>query len=319
MTMKLIIDSLTHLINVYNVDGFRFDLAEIIGLKLLKVIELALKNVKPEIILIAEPWSYRGHIAHALKHTGFALWNDGYRDFIMDYIRGLGNQKGIRYYLSGSLTHHASWPAQSVNYLESHDDYCWIDRITENPNNDGSKPTINDKKRTHLMIAILMCSLGIPMIAAGQDMLRSKKGHRNTYQEEDINAIHYENIEKHPSTHEYFRDWINFRLSKNGSVFRLADPPSKEYFKFYFNAKDSSVVTLYNADYSYDVERILFAINPLFQSIEISVEDLDLSRFLQIANEKCFQIEGLLDELTNTEGGNIYLPPLSCGLWIESL
>ena len=319
MTMKLIIDSLMHLINVYDVDGFRFDLAEIVGLKALKAIELALKNVKPSIILIAEPWSYRGHIAHALKHTGYAFWNDGYRDFITDYIRGLGNQKGIRYYLSGSLAYHASWPAQSVNYLESHDDYCWIDRITENPNNDGSEPTINDKKRTHLMIAILMCSLGIPMIAAGQDMLRSKKGHRNTYQEEDINAIDYENAVKNPSTHEYFRDWINFRLCDKGSVFRLADPPSKDLLKFYFNAKNSSVVTLYNADFSYDAERILFAINPLFQGIEISVEDLDLSRFLQIADDKRFEVDGLLDELINTEGGKIYLPPLSCGLWIESL
>jgi pullulanase/glycogen debranching enzyme len=319
MTMKLIIDSLTHLIKVYDVDGFRFDLAEIIGLKALKAVELALKNVKPSIILIAEPWSYRGHIAHGLKHTGFAFWNDGYRDFITDYIGGRGNQKGIIYYLSGSLAYLARWPAQSVNYLESHDDYCWIDRITENPNNDGSEPTMNDIKRTHLMIAVLMCSLGIPMIAAGQDILRSKKGQRNTYQEEDINAIDYQYGERNLSTHEYFRDWINFRLSDKGRIFRLEDRPSQDFFKFYFNEENSSVVTLYNADFSNDAERILFAINPLFQGIEISIEDLNLSRFLQIADDKRFEVDGLLDELINTEGGKIYLPPLSCGLWIESL
>ena len=286
-------------------------------MKALKEIEKTLKNIKPTIILIAEPWSYRGHIAQALKNTGFAFWNDGYRDFITDYLCGRGNQKGIRYYLSGSLGYHTLWPAQSVNYLESHDDYCWIDRITENPNNDGSEPTDNDRKRTHLMIAILMCSLGIPMLASGQDMLRSKKGQKNTYQEGDLNAIDYQNAFRFPETHEYFSRWIKFRLSEKGRIFRLADRPSHNFFKFYSRDKNPSVVTLYNADFSNDAERVLLAINPQLDSFEISIEELDLSRFLQIADHKRFDIHGLYGDLINIEGNNLSMAPLSCGLWIE--
>jgi pullulanase/glycogen debranching enzyme len=45
------------------VDGFRFDLAELLGVEVLQEIEAALKRVKPDVILIAEPWSFRGHIA----------------------------------------------------------------------------------------------------------------------------------------------------------------------------------------------------------------------------------------------------------------
>ena len=63
-------------------DGFRFDLAELIGIEVLRDIEVELKVLKPSIILIAEPWSFRGHIQEELKETGFASWNDGYRECI---------------------------------------------------------------------------------------------------------------------------------------------------------------------------------------------------------------------------------------------
>ena len=72
MGRRLIIESLKHLIEVYDVDGFRFDLAELIGIEVLREIEQELKQIKPSIILIAEPWSFRGHIQDELRETGFA-------------------------------------------------------------------------------------------------------------------------------------------------------------------------------------------------------------------------------------------------------
>ena len=90
MGRRLIIDNLKHLVEAYDVDGFRFDLAELIGIEVLRDIEVELKNVKPSIILIAEPWSFRGHIQEELKGTGFASWNDG--SGIAKYVKGEGNQ-----------------------------------------------------------------------------------------------------------------------------------------------------------------------------------------------------------------------------------
>ena len=74
MARRLIADSLIHLVEAYGVDGFRFDLAELIGRDVLVDLERRLKQVKPDIILIAEPWSFRGHIAGALRDTGYASW-----------------------------------------------------------------------------------------------------------------------------------------------------------------------------------------------------------------------------------------------------
>ena len=117
-------------LEVYGVDGFRFDLAELLGLDVLRDIEAALKRVRPDVILIAEPWSFRGHLAGALRDTGWASWNDGYRDFVRDYVRGNGDPARMEYFLRGSPWYFAKWPAQTVNYTESHDDRAWIDVIT---------------------------------------------------------------------------------------------------------------------------------------------------------------------------------------------
>ena len=187
MGRRLILDSLKHLVCTYDVDGFRFDLAELIGIEVLREIEDELKAIKPGIILIAEPWSFRGHIQDELKDSGFASWNDGFREGIANYVSGRGQQEAIRYFLSGS-PETSRFAAQSINYTESHDDHCWLDRITERSRHDGSDPTILDRRHTHLMAAVLFSALGIPMLAAGQDFLRSKCGLANTYQRGDLNA-----------------------------------------------------------------------------------------------------------------------------------
>ena len=103
--------------------------------------------------------------------------------------------------------------AQTINYTESHDDHCWLDRITEQADQNGSAPTLVDRRRTQLMASVLFASLGVPMLAAGQDFLRSKQGVENTYQRGDLNALDYNQRLVSVGTHAYFRAWIHFRLS----------------------------------------------------------------------------------------------------------
>ncbi len=317
MIKKLIIDSLIHLIEVYDIDGFRFDLAEILGVEVLLEIEKALKQVKPSIILIAEPWSFRGHIALDLKSTGFAFWNDKYREFIKDYIMGNGNFEGISYFLEGSLKHLTSFPAQSINYVESHDDFCWIDKITENKDHNGNIPTPNDRRRSHLLIAVLMSSIGIPMISAGQDMLRSKRGVHNTYLRGDLNAIDYDRAINYSGTHEYFRKWIKFRSSTKGSVFRLTTKPTEKYFQMYGADNSSAIALEYNSDLSLPTNRLLFAINPGQRKISISIDDTEMKNYKQIADHERFDEQGLTGALINVKNNNLSLPAMSCGLWLE--
>src|SRR5207248_6214987 len=185
MARRLIVDSCLHYLETFGVDGFRFDLAELLGVDVLRDVEAALKRAKPDVILIAEPWSFRGHIAGALRDTGWASWNDGYRKFLREYLRANGPAERMEYFLRGSPWYFAKWPAQTINYTEAHDDRTWIDDITEHADFNGFAPTSNDRQRTHLMAALLFMSLGVPMLAAGQDFLRSKGGANNTYQRGD--------------------------------------------------------------------------------------------------------------------------------------
>jgi pullulanase/glycogen debranching enzyme len=316
MVRRLIIDSCTHLIEAYGVDGFRFDLAELLGVGALREIAVALRRVKPDVVLIAEPWSFRGHIAGALRDTNWASWNDGYRDFVRDYVRGAGASKRLEYFLRGSPWYFAKWPAQTVNYTESHDDRTWLDMITENPNFDGSDPTLNDRRRTHLMAAILFMSVGIPMISAGQDLLRSKRGLTNTYQRGDVNALDYHRLYRYLGTHTYFAEWIDFRRGYLGRLVRRFSRPTEGFFQFFGAADSAPLAVLYNADGSDGHERLLFAVNPTLQDASLAVGKVvaDVGHWRQLADHERFYFPGH-GSLCPVEA-NLFLPPLSCGLWI---
>jgi pullulanase len=275
----------------------------------------ALKRVKPAVILIAEPWSFRGHIAGALRDTGWASWNDGFRNFVKEYVRGGAPAERLEYFLRGSPWYFAKWPAQTVNYTESHDDRTWLDSITENPGFDGSRPTRDDVRRTHLMASILFMSVGLPMIAEGQDFLRSKGGLGNTYLRGDVNALDYKRMYRNLGTHAYFADWITFRRGARGRLLRHFSRPSEGFFRF-FNAGGAPLAVLVNADQSKGPERLLYAVNPTQAEARISIGDVaELGGWRQLADNERFIPQGSRAATWRVEA-ELELHPLSCGLWL---
>jgi pullulanase len=314
MATRLIADSLIHYLQVYGVDGFRFDLAELIGVDVLRDIEAAVKRVKPDVILIAEPWSFRGHIAAALRPTGYASWNDGYRNFVRDYVHGRGGADKLEYFLKGSPWHFAFWPAQTVNYTESHDDRTWIDMITENPDQNGFQPTQNDRQRTHLMAAILMASIGIPMLAAGQDFLRSKRGVNNTYLRGDLNALDYRRIARYPATHAYFVDWIAFRRSERGKLLRLFSRPPEGFFQCFIRPGGPALVAIYNADGSQGSGRLMFAVNPHTDDTTVSIGESGAWDWQLLADQEFFYHDGR-HAPSQSAAAELFIPGLGCSLW----
>ncbi len=317
MAKRLIIDSLIHLVETYDVDGFRFDLAELLTVEVLREIENALKAIKPALILIAEPWSFRGSIAWQLRSSGFAFWNDGFRDFIADYVRGHGNAEGLRYFMNGSLDHQSAWPAQSVNYVESHDDRCWLDKITERPNHDGRDPTPNDVHRTHLALAILSCSIGIPMIAAGQDFLRSKHGQSNTHQNGELNGLDYGRLQRFASSHQFCRQWFRFRASTWGELLRLPARPTTGYVRLFGREGVSTAAVLFNADFSRGGRQILFAANPHVDQVHISLDGLRGDGWQELADRTNFNLHGITSGRLAANRQGVSLGPVDCGLWVR--
>ncbi len=301
---KLILDSLLYFIDIFHVDGFRFDLAELLGVDMLSYLAKSLKIHKPDVILIAEPWSFRGHIAHALKKTDFSSWNDGFREFIFDYINGRGNCEGLKYFLEGSTSFLYQTAQQSINYTESHDDYAWIDRLED-----------NDQKRlkTHCMFALLYMSLGIPMLCEGQDFLRSKAKVRNTYNRGDLNLLDYTQLQQAQDTHQWVKDLIAFRASSWGDLLKI-EKPSSTYFKYFYSLHNSALCVLYNADKYLGNKHILFAINPHPFDVKFGFEGLKLDGFKLVAN-----IDGFLKSSDKASSLIIQqgLSKLSCEILIQ--
>ena len=306
MVQRLLVDSLLHWVRTYDVDGFRLDLAELLGLETLKAIENALRKEKSDIHLIAEPWSFRGHIAKTLRSTSYTSWNDGFREFTYRYVLGDGSSKELAYYLGGSSERFATFPAQTLNYIESHDDRCWIDKITENAGHDGRNPTPIDIRRTHLAVAILNAALGIPMLAGGIEFLRSKHGINNTYQRGDLNVLDYNREKTFADSVQYIRNWVKFRNSPEASLLRREEFPKPDQLKFYYG-KHGNALTMHHQE---GEQHLLFSINPSTSEVETPLPD-GLPKLRLIADEMTFH-------QTNAHPSAMHkLPKQSLRLWIN--
>jgi pullulanase/glycogen debranching enzyme len=171
------------------------------------------------------------------------------------------------------------------------------------------------------MAALLFMSLGIPMLAAGQDFLRSKRGVNNTYQRGDLNALDYRRLYRFQTTHEYFADWIAFRRSATGRLLRQWSRPSEEFFQF-AHAKDSpAFAAAYNVDGSQGRERLLFAVNPTASDATIPIGDelvalAGEAGWRQLANEERF-LAPRAHGVTEPVEPELFVPALGCRLWVS--
>jgi len=312
---RLVIDSLKYLVRTFDVDGFRLDLAELLGIEFLREIEHELLSLKPSLHLIAEPWSFRGRLPDAISETTYSLWGDDLREGLLDYALGKGDASSVLCWLQGSPDGISARPSQTVNYVESHDDYAFIDRLTERPRRNGANPTELDIRRHRLALAVLLASPGVPMLSAGQDFLRSKKGVRNTYLRGALNALDYSLLEKHPGHHAYIRDWIALRLSETGKLLRPAEHPDESYYQSFESEDGQAVVILINADKSAGSRRLLFAVNPSAdKEVLLPVYPEQFGEVVLVANSEKVSTQGLQDNFARKDGF-LRLPPISSAIW----
>jgi pullulanase/glycogen debranching enzyme len=252
------------------VDGFRFDLGELLGLDLLQEIEAELKELNPKIVLIAEPWSFRGRLPEKISQTGYSLWSDRCRESLLSFVKGEGEIEKIRSLMMGKLDHENIFPWQSIHYTESHDDYAFIDRICSDRADGGMIPSEEAVKQAQLAMFILFLSPGIPMISAGQDFLRSKKGIRNTYQHETVNALDYNRFSIFEGFSNEIRELIKFRLSPRG----LFSRPGNFDDCLYKNIRTTEGEILGVAiQHKSSKEEFLILCNPTSKKISITLPD----------------------------------------------
>jgi pullulanase len=230
MARRLILDSLRHFIEVFGVDGFRFDLMGLIDYETLLSVVKELKVFKPDVMIYGEPWgggttSFAVHGKGVQHNQGFSVFNDTFRDAMKGsvwsldpgYIQKGWNKEKVMEGITGSIHDFAARPAESINYIDCHDNRTFLDRLLITSETTRENDIL---AMTRLGATLLMTSQGVPFIHSGQEMLRSKGGSHNSYDQPDsVNMLRWENKEKYLDLFKYYKGLINLR--KEHPMFRM--------------------------------------------------------------------------------------------------
>jgi len=193
--VRALLASLRYLANELGVDGFRFDLASILGFDVRGEFHadaplLAAIRADPELAqlkLLAEPWSVQDYRLGAFPRP-FAELNDRYREALPRFWLGEAGSRGEwATRLAGSsdiFQAGGRGPAASVNYLASHDGLTLADRAAllarrHGSHDEDTTPLQRRLQRTGL--AALLLSRGVPLLQAGDELSRSQAGDANAY------------------------------------------------------------------------------------------------------------------------------------------
>ena len=205
---EMVVSSLRHAVLKSGVDGFRFDLATVLGREgdggfhpdapLLEAITDDL--VLGSRTLIAEPWDV-GPGGYRLGNfpPQWLEWNDQYRDGVRRFWRGdlwSANQMATR--LCGSSDVFVKCrPSNSVNFLAAHDGFTLLDltrfasklnSANGEGNRDGNSAEVTwPSGNVNALLATLFFSRGTMMLTAGDEFGRSQDGNNNAYSQD--NAI----------------------------------------------------------------------------------------------------------------------------------
>ncbi|MCI6468019.1 MAG: glycogen debranching protein GlgX [Faecalicatena sp.] len=221
VVQQLILDCLRYWVTDYRVDGFRFDLASILGRNedgspmnqppLLR--SLAFDPILGTVKLIAEAWDAGGlyQVGSFPSWRRWAEWNGKYRDDMRRFLKGdggLAEAAAQRMLGSPDLYDPASRGlSASVNFITCHDGFTLNDLYSYNEkhneangwnNTDGSNDnnswncgvegeTDNPEvlalrlKMMRNACAVLMCSRGTPMFLAGDEFGDTRFGNNNPY------------------------------------------------------------------------------------------------------------------------------------------
>ncbi len=247
---NMVLDCLRYWAAEYHIDGFRFDLAAILGrdpfgapLSNPPLLEtLAHDPILAKCKLIAEAWDAGGlyQVGSFPAYGRWAEWNGKYRDAVRQYLQseaGVVGDLAMRIQGSPDLYLYRG-TSVSVNFITCHDGFTLMDMVSYNGkhnesngenNQDGANdnnswncgwegptgdPEINRLRQRQIKNAasILMISQGIPMILMGDEMGRTKNGNNNTYcHDNELNWLDWTLLEKNADLFRFYKHIIAFR------------------------------------------------------------------------------------------------------------
>ncbi|MDX1489926.1 MAG: glycogen debranching protein GlgX [Pseudohongiellaceae bacterium] len=241
--LQMVMDCLRYWATSMQVDGFRFDLATVLGREPYGfdrgsgffdalIQDPVLAGVK----LIAEPWDI-GPGGYQLGHfpPGWSEWNDRYRDTVRRFWRGdAGVLPEFARRLHGSsdiFEREGRKPSSSINFVTSHDGFTLNDLVSYRDrhnelngeeNHDGHRENYSDNfgvegdsddtsiqvlrlRQQRNLLTTLMFSQGVPMMLGGDEFCRSQQGNNNAYcQDNELNWFNWDQISSAGESQQVF-------------------------------------------------------------------------------------------------------------------
>lgn len=279
MMRHLYLFALRSLMEIYNVDGFRFDLMGILDVDTMNIFKRETSAIKKDVMLYGEGWDMptalpdedKAKIYNQFKMHGIGHFNDTFRDVLkgassddQKYEKGyLTGKTSEAFAACGALCGNAKnepffrrfdSPDQSINAIETHDNATIWDKMHACCEDE---PREIRQSRQRMMLACTLFAQGVPFLHAGSEFCGTKKDNSNSYNaKDDINGMNYERKNINSEIVEYTKRCIKFR--KEHALLRLRTRDEiNEKVSFVINDDGTLFYDIHN-----DHEMLRIMINP---------------------------------------------------------
>ncbi len=240
--IRLVMDSLRYWVQAMHVDGFRFDLASVLGREEDGTFRassgffdaVSQDPVLSRVTLIAEPWDLGTYQVGSFP-IDWSEWNGRFRDTVRRFTRGDGGQvPDLAARVTGSADLYGDEGRSaynSVNFVTCHDGFTLRDLVTydgrhneanlegnrdgagdnwswncgvEGETDDPAVVRLRRQQAKNLLCAVLF-SAGTPMVLGGDEFLRTQRGNNNAFcQDNEISWFDWREVERNAEMVAFF-------------------------------------------------------------------------------------------------------------------
>jgi len=247
--VRMAMDSLRYWVEEMHVDGFRFDLATVLGRGHWNAFDprapffqaVYQDPILSKVKFIAEPWDCNGFELGNFP-VNWSEWNSRFRDTARKFIKGdAGQLNEIGWRITGSadlFIENGRGPDASINFITCHDGFTLNDLVSYNEkhneaNGEDNRDGYNDNlawncgvegetgdevilslrgRQVKNFAALLLFSQGTPMLSGGDEFLRTQKGNNNAYcQDNPLTWLDWTLKGTNQETFNFFRKAIALR------------------------------------------------------------------------------------------------------------
>lgn len=321
MARRYLVHVIRRLMEIYDVDGFRFDLMGILDVTTMNCLRAEALKIKEDAMIYGEGWDMptilesdrKACIVNQNQMPGIGHFNDFWRDitkgktsdsqkYERGYITGdLGQAFGFLSALSANTLGDPYFfrfdsPEKSINGIETHDNSTAWDKMRACCGNEDRETR---RKRQKMMIGATLVSQGVPFLHEGVEYCGTKNDNPNSYNAGDqINQMDWQRAEYNEQIIDYTRKMIALR--RKYKAFRLKTTDEIRSC-LHMSVADGAVVfydiACDDKDTDTEVVRVIF--NPSFDGKQYTFEQ----GWRVVADENGDEAEESTD--------HIYVPPLS--------